>query len=122
MPEDYQWRKNLSCTATYAILEDDDMLDQFEAKDVPFDEAGKFKVGDLMFYPTLPGSDITEMLAMLMARKFVKHLLKKYQVSYEEGKSKGKLILALGDILADGEKQLVDIAACVDDNVHFPDE
>ena len=122
MPEDYQWRKNLSCTATYAILENDGMLDQFEAEDVPFDDAGSMKVSELIFFPTLPGSDIAGMMAMIMARKFVKHLLKTYQVSYEEGKSKGTLIIALGGILKDGEKQLVDIAGCVDDNVHFPDE
>ncbi len=122
--EQYEWRENLACVATYKILEGDKFLDQFEDAAIPFNKAGSVKLGDLRYFPkTTQNTNIIQMLALEMARKFLTYVVKTYTVSKEDPKkTTAAVIMALAEIFADPKKTIAQLAEVIDNNAKFPDE
>lgn len=120
----YKWQPNLACISTYKILEGDDNLDQFEEKDVPFDRAPDMKMNELRYYPkTTSNPDIIKVIAIEIARKFVKLLVKHYSVKKEKKEmNSAEIIMKIAGILELGEKMIKDLAATVDELIKFSDE
>jgi hypothetical protein len=121
---DYEWGDKLACVATYTVLEGDRFLDQFEDAEIPFDEAGKLKIGKLRFYPhTTNNPNILEMLSLGVARAFLKDVTKTYSSRKEDPAMKSAtLIRDTAKIFEDEEKTLTDLAAVVDKFIRFQDE
>jgi hypothetical protein len=71
--------KRMACIATYAILEGDKFLDQFDGFFLPFDRAGETLLTSLPYFPKFGASphDI-EGRADQMARKFFKFVVINY--------------------------------------------
>ena len=122
--EQYEWRENLACVATYKILESDKFLDQFEDADIPFNKAGSVKLGKLRYYPkTTQNADIIEMLALEIARKFLTYVSKMYTITKQDSqKTSAGIIQAVADVFVDSQKTIAELAGVVDDNIKFPDE
>ena len=71
--------KRMACVATYAILEGDQFLDQFDSFFLPFDKAGEVKLTTLPYFPKF-GADAFDIegRADQMARRFFKFLVANY--------------------------------------------
>jgi len=121
---EFTWRENLACVATYKVLEGDQFLDQFEDTDIPFDEAGPVKLGDLRYYPkTTDNPRIIELLALEIARTFLRHVVKLFTVTKEIPKdSSADIIRALQSRFADKDATIEQLAGVLDAKLKFPDE
>ena len=118
------WDENdIACVATYAVLEGDRFLDQFEDSDFPFPKAGTLKMRELRFFPSVTDNDAgIELLARQMARRFIDFLNKIYHVvKKDKNKTSAEIIQALADVFADGDKTLADLAEVVRALIKFPE-
>jgi hypothetical protein len=120
----YQWQANLACIATYKTLEADDGLDQFEEADIPFAKAEKVEMKRLRFFPSgTSNTDIIQVLAIEMARRFVKLLVKRFSVKKQKKEvSSQQIIMKIAAVLAQPKATLTDLAEVVDDEIQFADE
>jgi hypothetical protein len=121
---EYKWRENPACVATYRILEGDNFLDQFEDSDVPFADAGVLEMSNLRYFPkTTANSNIVEMLAINMARRFLTLVTKTFTVEKENPQTSSQEILeALVAVFNDGKKTVRELAEAIDGQVRFPNE
>jgi hypothetical protein len=118
----FAWSNTLPCVATYKVLEGDNFMDQFEDASVPFGKAGTMTIGSLRFWPHVTdNSDILELLADQMARKFLVFVQKTYtikQVKPDEDDS--DIIDAIAAVFANQDKTLTDLAQTLSQQVVFP--
>jgi hypothetical protein len=120
---DFVWGETLPCVATYKVLESaSPFMDQFEDSDVPFDEAGTLKIGQLRFFPhATTNSQILELLSLQMAQKFMTLIQKNFTIApHQQGTSAAKVIRAVAKIFADPDQTLTALASTVNDNIDFP--
>lgn len=121
---EYEWKANLCCIATYKTLEGDLLMDQFEEKNVSFDDAKGLKMGDLRYYPkTTSNPDIIELISYEVARKFFKLVVKGYIVKKEEKKTKSsEIIVLLASVFRDKDATVKSLAEKADSLLKFSDE
>jgi hypothetical protein len=116
--------KNVACIATYNILEDDKLLNQFDEVFLKFDDAGAVKLSSLPYYPKFGAaeSDI-EGRAAQMSRYYFKHLVTLYTRRKENAK------VAVEDMMAEFQKlftsktsTLAELATSADKFLKFASE
>ena len=121
---DYIWRENPACLATYKVLEDDHLMDEFEDSVTPFAKAGALKIGQLRFYPKTTGN--AEMIAKLSiekSRQFLTHITKLYTVRKELPTQKSaRIIRDVAEIFGNEKATLAMLAGVVDTCLRFPGE
>lgn len=120
----YVWTDNPACTATWKVLKQSDLLDQFEDADISFADAATVKLKDLIYFPkTSINPRILEVLSLEIARKFATGISSLYAVTRENtDESSADIISAIAAVFADGEKTVTDLAGVVDAGLKFPDQ
>jgi hypothetical protein len=116
--------KNIACVATYNILEDDKLLNQFDEIFLKFDQAGDIKLSSLPYYPKFgaASSDI-EGRAAQMSRHYLKHLVTLYTRRKENVRDAVEDILSAFQVLFTSETAtLADLAAQADKFLKFQSE
>ncbi len=117
----YEWKNNIACKATYAILEGP--LDQIDEILVPQDKAGDYKIAYFSNYPDDASSKIKEKWARKISAKFVQYVLKFYDVRKEKPTDTiSKWHNDTWPVFKDGDKTLTDLAAVLDKHCKFSDE
>ena len=121
---EYTWRANLACIATYKILEGNDNMGQFEESNVPFDKAADVAMKELRYYPKTTMNDhIIYVVSHEVARRFLTLLVKHYSVKKGKDELRSADVLeAISSIFRDGEKTIKDLAATTDELIKFADE
>ena len=120
--DSFTWGNTMPCVATYKILEGDKFLDQFEDASVAFEDAGTITIGSLRFFPHVTdNSDILELLADQMARKFLVLVQKTFTIKkHDPNESDADLIDAVAAVFEDKDKTLTDLAEVVSQQTDFP--
>lgn len=118
----FAWGNTLPCVATYKVLEGDTLLNQFEDASTPFADAGSMKMSSLLYFPhTTTNSDIIDMLADQMARKFLTLIQKNFTITiHDPNERTGDVIDKVSAIFADADKTLADLAKVISDEIDFP--
>jgi hypothetical protein len=120
--EAFTWDNTMPCVATYKVLEGDKFLDQFEDASVAFNDAGSITIGRLRFFPHVTDdSDILQLLADQMARKFLVLVEKTFTIKkHDPNESNSDVIDAIADVFVDPDKTLTDLAQAVSEQIDFP--
>ena len=119
----FKWQQNLACISTYKILAGDDNLDQFEEGDISFDDAPTVKMNELRYYPkTTSNHDIIGIIAVEVARKFARLLIKRYSVKKEDEMNLAEILTKIDDIFVRGDRTIKDLAETVDGLIIFADD
>jgi hypothetical protein len=121
---EYTWRPNFACIATYKVLAGDDTMDQFEERNIPFDKAAEVAMKELRYYPKRTTNDhILDVIFHEIAKKFVTLLVKHYSVkTVKDEPSSADIIEAVSRVFRDGEKTIKDLASATDELIKFADE
>lgn len=123
MSEDYSWRENAACFATYKILEGDKFLDLFEDSTLPFEKAGSVELGSLRYFPkTTTNKSLIKALSFEIAGDFLKILAKVYVVDRENKESSSEIIASVASAFANPKLTIADLAGVIDGQFKFPDE
>lgn len=125
MANGFQWSsENLACVATYNVLENDSMLDQFEDIDLAFEPAGETLLSTLPYYPKFGASDAQRIgLGHQMARRFLRFIVKNYTDRKEHAADSVEEILTeLARRFAGDKSRLIDLAEVTDRFLRFDNE
>jgi hypothetical protein len=120
----YEWKKNMACVSTYNLLEGDMFLNQFDAKDIQFDQAANVELGSLRYFPkTTANPNIIRVMSIEYASKFLTHMVRTYTVDKQDiADNPGKIVMKIAATLATPNKTIKDLAEIVDSKILFPDE
>ncbi|WOB06567.1 hypothetical protein [Piscinibacter gummiphilus] len=116
--------KQVSCIATYNVLEGDELLNQFDRAFLPFDKAGSVPLQRLPWFPDFAASkgDIHGRAAQT-ARAFFKFILKLYTNRKERPQDAvEKMLRALGDCFESKDATIADLAQTIDSFLKFKGE
>ena len=122
---DYQWTgDNLACIATYSILENDDMLNQFDDSYLKFEEAGKVKLSSLPYWGKFGMSAADrEGRADQMARKFFLYVVRNYTKRKERSMDTVEQVVEhLARAFGSDKATFTDLAHITDDYFKFGNE
>lgn len=116
--------KNMACVATYAILEGDDQLNQFDSYFVRFADAGDVKLTSLPYYPKYGAHELDiHGRADQMARRFFKYVVQLY-TDRKENKMDAveEVIWKMRELFKTDGKTLEDLAEVTDAFFKFKGE
>lgn len=121
---EYAWRENLACLATYKVLEDDHLMDQFEDINTPFAKGGELEMGSLRYYPkTTSNPALIELLALTKAHEFLTFVAKLYTMKKElPAETSASIIRAVAKVFEKESATLAQLASVLDAKLKFPDE
>jgi signal-transduction protein with cAMP-binding, CBS, and nucleotidyltransferase domain len=120
----YEWIENRACVATYKILEGDKFLDQFEAGDIPFEQAALVPLSQLRYFPkTTPTPEAMDALSAEVAKKFINAVVNIFTVR-KQNTSKAITTASelVAKVFADGNMTIKDVAEVVQEKITFPAE
>lgn len=120
----FEWKPVLACIATYRVLEDDDKLDQFEERDLAFNDAPDQLLCELRYFPqTTNNPEIIKVISFEVARKFLNLLVRNFTVAKESDQITSAAILrALAAQFGARDTTIKTLAQVVDENIRFSDE
>lgn len=120
----YKWQENICCISVYNILENDNLMDQFEKEEVSFQDAKTLKMENLNYYMhTTNNGDILDLMSHGVARKFIQLLAAYYVVKKEKKTIKSSHIYRkVAKVFRTKDSTLLDLAEVVDANIKFTDE
>jgi hypothetical protein len=120
----YKWQESICCISVYNILENDNLMDQFEKEVVSFQDAKTLKMENLNYYMhTTNNGDILDLMSHGVARKFIQLLAAYYVVKKEKKSIKSASIYRkVAKVFRAKDSTLLDLAEVVDANIKFTDE
>ncbi|MGK0270795.1 MAG: hypothetical protein ACI88H_001445 [Cocleimonas sp.] len=120
----YKWQESICCISVYNILENDNLMDQFEKEEVSFQDAKTLKMENLNYYMhTTNNGDILDLMSHGVARKFIQLLAAYYVVKKEKKSIKSASIYRkVAKVFRAKDSTLLDLAEVVDANIKFTDE
>lgn len=119
----YEWKENICCRSIYKVLESDDLLDEFEASDVPFDEASKLEMGDLRYWAHLGSKDVRDATSWGMTRRFINYLAKETKIDRQNPEIKTEHVYdSVYQIFRKKSSTILELAEKVDELCRFDDE
>jgi len=116
--------KNMACVATYNILGNETLLNQFVRSGLPFEAAGAIKLSSLPYYPKFgAGEDTIEGMAAQMSRYFFKYLVTLYtRMKEDAGMVVEDMLAGFKALFMDTSATVADLAALADKYLKFAGE